>query len=81
MDIERCPGFLNSAQFDLVNVEVHPAMTGVERSDLFDPVFLVIIKNFKVEILKQVKVHLVAIIPDAHHARTMLIKQPNLGMQ
>jgi len=49
-------------------------MAHIQRDDLFDQIFFVIVKYFDVKIAYQVEVHLVTVIPYAHYEHTILIQ-------
>jgi hypothetical protein len=71
---------LNQAirQLDLVNIELRPRMTGVKRDNLLNQILLVIVEDFNIEIVQEIQVHLVTIIPDAHHKRATFVQDLDL---
>jgi hypothetical protein len=65
-------------KLDLINVEFDPGIADVERDDLFNKVFFVVIEYLHVKITDQVQIYLVTIIPDAHNKHTILVQRLQL---
>jgi hypothetical protein len=53
-------------------------MIHIELLNFFYAGLFVINKDFKVDIAKQIQVHLITVIPDGHHKGTILIKKADL---
>ncbi len=56
-------------------------MSHVEGHNLFDKSVLMIDEYFEIVIAHQIEIHLVSIVPDGHHERTMFIQEINFSPQ
>lgn len=56
-------------------------MADIERNYFFNDVLLVIAENLQVKIAEQVEIYLIPVVPNAHHARAMLMNQANLLLE
>ena len=57
--------------FDLIAVEFHPGMTGIQSFNLYNFSELMIDENFNKVIAKLVKIYFVSVIPDGYNKPTV----------
>ena len=63
-----------AGKFDLIGIEFHPCVIGVQQGDLFDAGLFVIDEYLEVEIPHQIKVHFVPVVSDRHNIGSLLIQ-------
>ena len=63
-------------QPDLVRIELHARMVGVEWDYLFNTRMLVINEYLKINGAQEIQIYLVLIVPDRHDICSVLIKEP-----
>lgn len=53
-------------EFNLIQIEFHPAVISFQKVDFIDSILFVVIEDFDVFIFQQVQINLVSVVANAH---------------
>jgi hypothetical protein len=67
--------------FNLIQIELHPAVAPFQKVDSVNPVFFVIVEHFYILVFQQIQIDFVSVVANTHDKSPLEVESLDLLMQ